>query len=40
MARGEAWEKSDIDLTIILRDGQERATGYRTASDADLETTP
>jgi predicted nucleotidyltransferase len=29
VARGEAWEKSDIDLTIILRDGQERATGYR-----------
>jgi predicted nucleotidyltransferase len=25
LARGEAWEKSDIDLMIILRDGQERA---------------
>jgi predicted nucleotidyltransferase len=29
VARGEAWEKSDIDLTIVLRDGQERALGYR-----------
>ncbi len=24
MARGEAWERSDIDMVIILRDGQER----------------
>jgi uncharacterized protein len=24
LARGDAWEKSDIDLMIILRDGQER----------------
>ena len=29
VARGEAWEKSDIDLTIILRDGQERVAPYR-----------
>jgi hypothetical protein len=29
VARGEAWEKSDLDLTIVLRDGQERATGHR-----------
>ena len=26
LARGEAWEKSDIDLTIIQRDGLKRAT--------------
>ncbi len=26
VARGEAWERSDIDLFIILRDGQERET--------------
>jgi predicted nucleotidyltransferase len=25
MARGEAWERSDIDMIIVLRDGQERA---------------
>jgi uncharacterized protein len=25
LARGEAWERSDIDMMIILRDGQERA---------------
>jgi predicted nucleotidyltransferase len=25
VARGEAWERSDIDMMIILRDGQERA---------------
>jgi predicted nucleotidyltransferase len=24
LARGDAWEKSDIDLIVILRDGQER----------------
>lgn len=24
LARGDAWEKSDIDLMIVLRDGQER----------------
>lgn len=28
LARGEAWERSDIDLTIILRD-EERAAPYR-----------
>jgi hypothetical protein len=27
LARGEAWEKSDIDLDIIVRDGALRATG-------------
>jgi predicted nucleotidyltransferase len=26
LARGDAWEKSDIDLTVVLRDGQERAS--------------
>lgn len=26
LARGEAWERSDIDLFIIIRDGLERAT--------------
>ena len=26
LVRGEAWERSDIDLIIILRDGQERAS--------------
>jgi predicted nucleotidyltransferase len=25
VARGEPWERSDIDLIIVLRDGQERA---------------
>jgi hypothetical protein len=29
VARGEAWEKSDLDLTIVVRDDQERATGHR-----------
>ena len=29
VARGEAWEKSDVDLTIVVRDDQERATGHR-----------
>ena len=29
VARGEAWEKSDVDLTIVLRDDQERATDHR-----------
>jgi hypothetical protein len=29
VARGEAWEKSDIDLTVILRDGLERVPGHR-----------
>jgi hypothetical protein len=28
LARGEAWEKSDIDLEIILRDGLERENGF------------
>jgi predicted nucleotidyltransferase len=29
VARGEAWEKSDVDLTIVVRDDQQRATGHR-----------
>jgi hypothetical protein len=29
VARGEAWEKSDIDLTIVVRDDQERTAGHR-----------
>ena len=29
VARGEAWERSDVDLTIIMRDGLERLAPYR-----------
>jgi predicted nucleotidyltransferase len=36
VARGEAWERSDIDLIIILRDGQERANRYTWLVEDDL----
>ncbi len=29
VARGEAWERSDVDLTIVIRDGLERVPPYR-----------
>lgn len=36
LARGEAWERSDIDLVIVLRDGHERESGYHTLVDDDI----
>ena len=29
VARGEAWERSDVDLTIVMRDGLEHLAPYR-----------
>jgi hypothetical protein len=29
VARGEAWERSDMDLTIVMRDGLERLVRFR-----------
>jgi predicted nucleotidyltransferase len=29
VARGEAWERSDLDLTIVMRDGLERLAQFR-----------
>ena len=36
VARGEPWERSDIDLMVILRDGQERETRYLWLVEDDL----
>ncbi len=36
MARGEAWERSDIDLIVILRDGQERETRHLWVVEDDI----
>jgi predicted nucleotidyltransferase len=36
LARGEAWERSDIDLFIILRDGQERETRHVWIVEDDI----
>ena len=29
VARGEAWERSDVDLTIVMRDGLDRLVPFR-----------
>jgi predicted nucleotidyltransferase len=36
LARGEPWERSDIDLFIILRDGQERETRHAWIVEDDI----
>jgi hypothetical protein len=36
LARGEAWEKSDVDLTIILQDGVGRVTPFRWLTVDDV----
>jgi uncharacterized protein len=37
LARGEAWERSDIDLVIILRDGHERENRHLQLVDDDID---
>src|SRR5512142_3224068 len=36
VARGEPWERSDIDLNVILRDGQERETRHLWVVEDDI----
>jgi uncharacterized protein len=36
VARGEAWERSDIDLVVILRDGQERENRMQAFTEDDI----
>lgn len=36
LARGDAWERSDIDLFIVLRDGQERETHHLWVVEDDI----
>lgn len=36
LARGEPWERSDIDMYIILRDGQERETRHAWIVEDDI----
>lgn len=37
LVRGEAWERSDIDLVIVLRDGQERESRHLQLVEDDID---